>query len=165
MIKPEELRYRYYNISLDNFNLHIKSDIELKFIAEKISKSNKIKFNRPEMKHRMSELNSGKNNPRFGKILSDEHKQALFNANRGRKCKEETKQKLRDANLGKTLSDEHKTKISESHKGKGKVHSNDTKLIIQEQLKGLYYWNNGIINIRSKICPGDEWIRGMKPKS
>lgn len=31
--------------------------------------------------------------------------------------------------------------------------------------KGLFFWNNGIINIRSRECPGIEWRRGHKPKN
>ena len=27
-------------------------------------------------------------------------------------------------------------------------------------IKGSFWWNNGVINKRSKECPGDGWFRG-----
>ena len=29
-----------------------------------------------------------------------------------------------------------------------------------EKGKGLLFWNNGLITIRSRECPGKEWFRG-----
>lgn len=71
-----------------------------------------------ESKDKLSKLNSGENNPNFGKVTS-----------------EETKEKIRKARIGHPVSEETRRKISESEKGKGAT---------PEQMKVLHdKWRGG----------------------
>lgn len=75
-----------------------------------------------------------------GRKFSEEHRGrislSLIGNKRhlGKKCTEESKQRMRESHLGKSLSDETKLKLSEVR-------------------KGMKFWNNGIINVRSRECP------------
>jgi len=60
-------------------------------------------------------------------------------------------------NLEWELIAEH---LSKHHKGK--VASEETKRKLSEVRKGMLWWNNGVKAIRSKECPGEGWVRGMK---
>ena len=79
---------------------------------------------------------------------------------KGKHLSEEAKQKLRASRLGKKLSAETKAKIG--------AKSTAANLRISKQISarfaGLVYWNNGIINKRSRECPGQGWIRGRLSK-
>lgn len=43
---------------------------------------------------------------------------------------------------------------------KGKHHSEEKKKQISETMKSLYWWNNGVVAVRSNRCPGTGWQRG-----
>lgn len=77
----------------------------------------------------------------------------------------ESKLKIREAQLGeknnmfgKHHSAEAKQKNREAHLGKH--HSGETKQKIGEAKREQLWWNNGVINKRSKECPGPDWKRG-----
>jgi hypothetical protein len=72
-------------------------------------------------------------------------------------------------NKGIAHSNETRQKISLAKKGKpsskkgikGKPWSDETKAKMKEVRNGKYFWwNNGQINKRTNICPGDEWQKG-----
>ena len=72
-----------------------------------------------ETKRKISESKKGKNNPNYGKTLSEEHRRKLSEAKKGRKRKpfsEEHKTKIAEAMKGRTQSEEHKRKRSEAMK-------------------------------------------------
>lgn len=76
-------------------------------------------------KKKLSLLNTGPNNPNYGKKLNKEHKNKIAASNKGKKQSEETKKKLsllnmgaKNPNYGKSKSHETKKKMSESQKGK-----------------------------------------------
>ena len=77
-------------------------------------------------------------------------------------------------NLGKHHSEESRKKMSEAHNGKpscmkGKHHSAESRKNISEankgntKTKGKLWFNNGIINIRSKECP-EGFVKGRIKK-
>jgi len=77
-----------------------------------------------ETKKKLSDLNRGENNPRFGKPLTQEVKDKISqsqqgdkNHNFGNPTSEETKDKISKANKGKKRSEETKQKISEGQTG------------------------------------------------
>ena len=77
----------------------------------------------------------------------------------------ETRKKMSEAQKGKQFSAEHRKKLSEALSGEnnplfGKHHSEETRLKMSEAHKGKLWWNNGILSIRSKECPGEGWTRG-----
>jgi endogenous inhibitor of DNA gyrase (YacG/DUF329 family) len=76
----------------------------------------------------------GKNNPNYGKHLSEETKKKISDANKGTHRSEETKRKISGAQKGKHLSEETKKKISDAEKGRHL--SEETKKKISDANKG-----------------------------
>lgn len=68
-----------------------------------------------ERRKKMSESFSGENHPFYGKRLSEAHRKAISEGNKGRVVSEETKEKMRKPKP--EFSEEHKRKISEAKKG------------------------------------------------
>ena len=83
---------------------------------------------------------------------------------KGKPLPEEHKQKMSESHKGKYLSEEHKQKISNSLKGnknmRGKHLSEEAKQKLSNAIKGLYYFNNGIKNVRARECP-EGFVKGM----
>ena len=116
-----------------------------------------------------------------GRKLSEEHKNSIREAmqdesvrakisaaNKGRKYTVEQRENLKRAlaNMPEDRKMQMRKKMSDSHKGKpspnkGKKLSDEQKQKLSKLAKCAYWWNNGIINKRSKDCPGPEWKRGM----
>ncbi len=84
---------------------------------------------------------------RKGISLTEEHKQAISNANKGKSLTEETKYKISEANKGKNHSEESREKMSRSHKGK--ILSEDHKKAISEGGKGRTYTEEQKNRLRS----------------
>ena len=91
MIKPNEIKTKYYNLNLKNGNLWHQYPEHVKTIGQKISHSKK-----------------GKNT---GRACPDHVRAATSKANKGRVFTEEHREKLRQAKLGKKLSPEHREKV------------------------------------------------------
>ena len=62
--------------------------------------------------------------------------------NVGRKYSQDTIEKMRQAQRGKKCKPAAREKIRQS-------------------MEGSVFWNNGVVNTRSKECPGPEWKRGV----
>jgi hypothetical protein len=83
-----------------------------------------------------------------------------------RKHRPETIEKMKRNNASKRP--EIRKFISERQTGStnsfyGKHHTEESKRIKSEQNKGYYWWTDGQIEIKSKICPSG-FIRGRKPR-
>ena len=76
------------------------------------------KHHTPEHRRKMSELFSGKNNPQYGKKLSESHKAALLAANKGKKRSDAHKLAISMAHKGRVLSEETRQKISKAMTGR-----------------------------------------------
>ena len=72
-----------------------------------------------ESRRKMSEAQKGR-------TISEEHKRKISESNKGKIFSEETKLKISEAHKGMKYSEESKRKMSEAHKGR--VHSKETKL-------------------------------------
>lgn len=176
LIKDEELGSRYYNLSKKHFG-HWSADTKSSLtVKEKISINTKSAMNTPEMREKMLPVWEANRN----RVQSEEEKQKRAKSNTGKKRTEETKRKISESNKGKVmgpLSDEHRQKVSEALKGEknpfyGKQHDPELRKRISEKtsqtMKGRtpkniptgYWWNDGVINKRSKDCPGNGWLRG-----
>lgn len=59
---------------------------------------------------------------------------------------------------GYSRTEESKRKASDLNKGK--VHSQGTREKISIAVKGFSWYNNGKINIQSRVYPGEEWMKG-----
>ena len=71
-----------------------------------------------EERKAISERIRGKNNPMYGKHISEDVKAKISAANKGKHRSEETRKKLSIACKGRILSEETKAKISAARKGK-----------------------------------------------
>ena len=133
LIKPEEIRIRYYNLRI-NHTYHWSTSENALSVAEKISFSKK-----------------GKPNGRKGSVFSEEHKAKISIGQTGRKHSEATKTKMSDAKKGIVFSEEHKSKLSASRKGK--FHSEETKSKMSVSNTGRTQ-SKEIIEERAKKCKG-----------
>lgn len=105
----------------------------------------------------------GKDNPLFGKPLSEEHKKKISEANKGKKRSEDAKMKLR----GRKFSEESRIKMAEAKKGKL---GNRSIKIVQLTLDGTFVSEhpNGCVkgfcqSAISKCCRGgQEKHKGFK---
>lgn len=90
---------------------------------------------------------------------------ALYISDETRQKRSESQLGEKNHRFGKKMSPENILKQSERMLGnipwnKGKsVWSNEHNKMISEKCKGYFWWNNGVIEIKSKTCP-DGFIRG-----
>lgn len=102
-----------------------------------------------ETRKRLSLMNTGENNPNWGRKLSREHKEALIKATKsrpsywkGKKLPQEMKDKISKAHMGIKNSKETRMKISSANKGKtshwkGKTFSKEYRNKLSEAQKGI----------------------------
>lgn len=64
---------------------------------------------------KMSEANKGKNNPQWGRPLSEEHRRKIGKAHRGKTLSAEHRRRFIEGRKGKALSVEHRRKIGEAN--------------------------------------------------
>lgn len=179
-IKEDELGKRYYNLHNHHFGHWHTVESSRQTVREKLSEASK-KLHQ-DLVYKEKYLEGRKKIPQ----QTPEQIAKRSASNTGKKRTEETKRKISESNKGKVmgpLSDDHRRKVSESLKGDknpfyGKQHDPELKKRMNEKtsstmkgrppnnakwIKGTFWWNNGIINKRSKKCPGDNWIRGRVP--
>jgi len=116
-----------------------------------------------ETKRKLSEANTGENNPNFGKSTSDKTRRKQSIANTGKSPSEETRKKLSEALKGRTLSNETRKKLSETLTGR--THSEKTRKKIGEVNIGKKRWNDGLGNSKMSFHPpGLNWVPGMSKR-
>ena len=129
---------------------------------QKISESNKGKYQTEETKQKISLANKGKQQTEEtkikisetlkGHITTEETKRKISESNKGYITSKETRKKLSESHIGKQAgnknpmfgkhhSSETKEKISKSHKGK--VHTSRLKEKMSKIRKGKIPWNKG----------------------
>lgn len=195
--------------SEQKYEIHHKLECELKMSKKQLI-SNGLYYNRPSnelifvTRKEHMKLHSDSNTGRFtienrkktsewasyynkGRVLSDEAKKHMSEAQKGRKHSEETKKKISKAHLGVKLgpmttkhreslskcvaslwqNPEYRKMMSDAHKGHKA--SDETRKKLSEKnkghigyTKGLLWWNNGTERCLSKECPGEGWKRGKK---
>ena len=110
-----------------------------------------------ETRKKMSDAKKGKNNPHYGKHLSEEHKKKIGEGNKGKHLSEETRKKIGEANKGRLHTEETKNKIRESHKGKKLSEEHKKKLSEASKgntrNKGRCWFNNGVTEKFCFKCP------------
>ena len=145
----------------------------------------------PEACAKIKAARQGRSPVKKGTTLTIEHKQKIAaslagiprppeviekiaNSRRGRKNLKKFSDESntrRSETLKKQMTDEKRAHLSEISTGEknafyGKRHSEETKKHLQEidrsYLKEMFWWTNGTTIIRSKVCPGDDFVRGRK---
>lgn len=174
MIKPEEIKIRYYNLNIRNNNVWHKYDENFKTIKQKISIKTKEAMQRQEVREKYNDGLSNRDNsssrPEVREKRSVSMKKAMAEkfpidkrkVNGPKFGSEEYRQNMSISTkkMWKNVSEEKKreiaSKIAESNRKRAKENPDTT-------CAGKLWWNNGIINKRSKNSPGVEWSRGKMP--
>jgi hypothetical protein len=156
------LRRENYNISVGGhggFN-HINRNKQ--FFVEKSNKTVsewspeyaaqvREKKSRPGDKNGMyGSSRTGKQNPRYGAIVTQETKDKISLAHMGKVSSNETRQKLSLSQKARWTA-ERKALRSQQQKQLG---------TIPPSLKGMLWWSDGTTSVRAKECPGEGFIRG-----
>lgn len=158
MIKPHEVKDKYYNLHVTN-NIAWYSTPEGRLtIGQKISAAKKGKP-------------TGPCSPEKAKAISD------AKLAKNHKMTEEAKQLNREWHLGRPLNEEHKKNISagllkgEPKKIRPRLPKEELKecrMVSQRlaaaALKGAFRYNNGVKEISSKEHPGEGWVKGGLPR-
>jgi len=151
MIKPEELRKRYYNIRNHHWG-HWSANPDTRSIREKISKS---KIGKPihsdEYKKRLSEENSGENNYFYGKKWNGDHPRGML----GKKHSAESNKK-RSESLKAIKEDWIPT---EKRKRIGRINSEKMKLLWQDP-----EYRKHSLEARKLTCQTSDYIKNQSNK-
>lgn len=102
-----------------------------------------------------------------GKIVSEEQRIKM----RQLKFSYSTRKRLSEVNMGNknalgsirsptTIQKLRNSKCKEKHPMWMKNHSNSSKSKISSGMTGMKFWNNGSVNKRSRVSPGDNWVAG-----
>ena len=142
LTKDEILKYTTYILTEEEL---VMLENSRKIVSESISKRFSGVKKTEEHRKNISKSKLGKNNPMYGKHLTEEAKKHLSEINKGKTVSESTRKKLSEINKGRKHTEETKRKISErqlgvkrgphseEHRRKiaqantGKTHSEDTK--------------------------------------
>ena len=172
-IREDEIKTRYYNLNIKGTGHWTAYPENIKTIEEKISYATKKAMQRPEVrkkflkgletrdckssdpevrrKRRESMIATmaekypvekrkkrlSKNDPQLKKVYAQKSKEMWQNRNDEEKIE-----------IGKKISEA----LSQSKEKRSK------------HMSSLKWWNNGVINKRTKECPGPEWIAGVLTK-
>lgn len=119
--------------------------------CQKMSEAGKGRKHSPETIEKLKELNTGENNPNFGKSATDETKEKMSLARKGKKLgpqKPEHTEKIRQINLNREYApqtEEHKERIRQAHLGK-KVSEETKEKIRQTNLRKSFEKKMNIVN-------------------
>lgn len=169
MIKPEELKVRYYNLRQHRWGHWTSDEDKKKTIGEKISEKTKAAMWSPEIREKYLKGMMGRKNyvspeglQRRTELHIKRMEERFPKEHRKVRCKfgsEEYRKNMALKTAEKWKRGDKKEigkKISESLKKSKKIRSD-----IMSKLK---WWNDGIINIRREFSPGEEWILGRIKK-
>lgn len=109
---------------------------------------------------------------RFGWSQNPEVAKAISKALTGHVKSKQHRENLSKSKLGKKLgkqSEDHKFKRAQSITGEnngmfGVKHNQQYKDDMSASCKGIRWWNNGVTNVKSKICPEGYQLGRLVPK-
>jgi hypothetical protein len=148
MIKPEEIKNRYYNLNVKNNEVWHKYEEHIKTVGQRVSIAKKGKSTGP---------------------CSSETAEKISKANKGRKFSAEHKEKLRLAKLGKKHTEEWKQQNSERLKNqwsdgtrkraepKIKMSRQEQDALCSVQLKSR--WSNADWKEKQRLKLKEAWLR------
>jgi len=112
MIKPEEIKIRYYNLRTTEFG-HWSADRDLETTTkQRISEKTKEAMQRPEARENYLKAIANRDNGSSRPEVRKKRSRSMIGKNVGKVCSEEQKQKLREINIGKKHSEETKRKLA-----------------------------------------------------
>jgi group I intron endonuclease len=118
--------YNACPIAGNNMGLKLREETKIK-----IGMAHKGKIVSEETRKKLSDANKGRNNW-LGKKLSEKHKQSLSAAAKGRKHTEETKKKLRERSKGNKNAKGNKSRLGKPHTEEAKKKISETKRRLKE---------------------------------
>jgi hypothetical protein len=157
LILDEELGTKYYNLSKKHFGHWSNIEECNKTVRKKLSETSKKLHQDPVYKQKYMEGRK-KLPPQTPEQIAKRSA-----SNTGKKRTEETKRKISEGNKGKILgplSEQHDPELKKQMNAKTSVTMKGRPPNNVKYIKGSFWWNNGVINKRSKECPGDGWFRG-----
>jgi len=169
LIKNEELGKKYYNLRKHKWG-HWTTDLNSSLtIKEKISKKTKEAMQRPDIKEKYLAGLEQRDNKSSDLEVREKRRQSM------KKTMAE-KFPIEDRyNPVKFGSKEYKNNMANKTKQKWENRTKEDKQKISEKIsnsltaskqkrsdimKSKFWWNNGVINKRNDISPGDDWVRG-----
>jgi hypothetical protein len=111
MIKPNEIKIRYYNLRIENFNHWTAYPENVKTIQEKISLKTKEAMQKPEVRQKYEEGLKTRDCRSSDLEVRAKRSSSMKGKNRGVLNKLESLSKAWGTNRGKSLSQDHKDKI------------------------------------------------------
>jgi hypothetical protein len=118
MIRPEELKHRYYNLNNKAWNLWFITPEGIKTVGQKISKSLTGYKHDEATRQRFSDAQrKAWTEGKRSRVMTDEQKKRISATLKGRPLSEETRAKMKgrvSPTKGRKLSEETKRKISEA---------------------------------------------------
>lgn len=110
--------------------------------------SKRCKYKNKTNIEKMRLIMSGKNNPNYGKKMSEEHKRKISNSNTGKKMSKESIEKIRNSLTGVKTNRIPKSAFKKGSIpwNKGKKHSIKSIKKMSESKKGKIPWNKGLGN-------------------
>lgn len=162
---PKYFGVKLFNISRSSTGGNLiagLSDKDYEALRKRKSKTGKIVQNRPEVKKRKSELNSGSGNPMYGKKHTEESKSSMsknqkagWTKARKKAHSEKRKKYFEDNPEARTILQESgKRRKGELNAFFGKTHSEETKARIREKAKQRYSEGNVPSNSRKVKAHG-----------
>jgi hypothetical protein len=146
MIKPEEIKVRYYNIKITTNEVWHKYDESIKSVSDKVKANHWTKrADSEEIRKKISLSGKGRPNPSAKKSKKEDVKKKISESLSGRKLSEE-----HSANIGRAISADYASGKRNNDSNIGSKRSEETKAKMREAQRALYSGPRGE-EIRKKI--------------
>lgn len=146
---------KYYNVQSVDLIFLLHSE------HAKLHHTNKIVSE--ETRNKMSKAQLGEKNHMFGKKAADDTKKKMSDSHKGEHWYNDGKVETRAKECPERFV-KGRLRNGENHPMYGKKHTEDAKKKMSDSAKGKYWWNNNIVEIVAKECPGEDFKKGRLRK-
>lgn len=171
MIKPEELRIRYYNLNIKSNSIWSAYDENVKTIAEKISIKTKEAMAKPKVRQKYLEGLNRRDNRSSDPEVAEKRRESM-KATMAKKFPLEQR-KTRPAFNSVEYINNMATKTKQLWERDGHHENVSSKIsksleasrdIRSAKMKASKWWTNGSVNTRASTSPGEGWCLGRVAK-